>query len=92
MRRLFITLLLLPLAVLAKPAPDLSLAEAESLWQAHNRELQLASSALAGAEADVQTASQVPNPHLSLNLASISPATGYGSGSLKDKKMSVSSN
>ena len=87
MRRLFTALLLLPLAVLAQPVQRLSLSEAEALWQAHNRELQLARSALAGAEADVQIADQVPNPQLSLNFGSISPAEGLGGGPLRDKKM-----
>ena len=87
MRRLLTALLLLPVAVLAQTPQRLSLTEAETLWQEHNRELQLARTAVSGAEADVRTASQLPNPQLSLNLSQISPSTGYGAGPWKDKKM-----
>ena len=87
MRRLVTALLLLPIAVLAQPAQRLSLSQAESLWQEHNRELQLARTAISGAEADVRTADQLPNPQLSLNLGSISPWSGYGGGTWKDKKI-----
>lgn len=65
----------------------LSLAEAESLWLTHNREVRLARSALSGAEADVTSAGQAPNPQLSLNVASISPQDGLGRGGLRDKRM-----
>ena len=87
MRRLLTALLLLPVAVLAQTPQRLSLAEAETLWQEHNRELQLARTAVSGAEADVRTAGQLPNPQLSLNLSQISPSTGYGAGPWKDKKI-----
>ena len=87
MRRLLTALLLLPVAVLAQTPQRLSLTEAETLWQEHNRELQLARTAVSGAEADVRTASQLPNPQLSLNLSQISPSTGYGAGPWEDKKM-----
>jgi cobalt-zinc-cadmium efflux system outer membrane protein len=83
----FIALLLLPVVALAQPLQPLSLSEAEALWQLHSRELQLARSAQAGAEADVQVADQIPNPQLSLNFGSLSPAEGFGSGPLRDKKM-----
>jgi len=56
MRHLFVAILLLPAALLAQTPQRLTLAEAESLWQDHNRELQLARTAVSGAEADVLTA------------------------------------
>ena len=87
MRRLLTALLLLPVAVLAQTPQRLSLSEAETLWQEHNRELQLAKAAVSGAEADVLTADRLPNPQVSLNLTQISPWSGYGSGPWKDKKM-----
>ena len=62
MRHLLIALLLLPVAVLAQTPQRLSLAEAEALWQEHNRELQLARTAVSGAEADLVAAGQIPNP------------------------------
>ncbi len=65
----------------------LTLKDAEALWQQHSRELQLADSALAGAVADLQVADRRPNPDLALNVASISPQSGLGSGYLKDKRM-----
>lgn len=78
---------LLPgLAVAAASAP-LSLGDAETLWRQHSRELRLADIAVAGAAADLKTADRMPNPDLSINAASISPAEGYGSGRLKDKRM-----
>lgn len=86
--RPFVTLLLLlPVAVLAQEPQRLTLAETETLWQEHNRELQLARTAVAGAEADLLTAGQLPNPQLSLNITQISPWSGYGAGPWKDKKM-----
>ncbi|MBP5997813.1 MAG: TolC family protein [Azonexus sp.] len=87
MRRLLTALLLLPVAVLAQTPQRLSLSEAETLWQEHNRELQLAKAAVSGAEADVLTADRLSNPQVSLNLTQISPWSGYGSGPWKDKKM-----
>ncbi len=87
MRQLFAVILLLPAALLAQTPQRLTLAEAEALWQDHNRELQLARTAVSGAEADVLTAGQLPNPQLSLNITQISPWSGYGAGPWKDKKM-----
>jgi outer membrane protein, heavy metal efflux system len=87
MRLLFTALLLFPLATLAQAPQRLSLTETEALWQEHNRELQLARTAVSGAEADVLTAGQVPNPQVSLNITQISPWSGYGAGPWKDKKM-----
>jgi cobalt-zinc-cadmium efflux system outer membrane protein len=65
----------------------LSLKQVEALWQQNSRELHLAQAAVVGAAADVRVAGQIPNPDVSLNVLSISPWSGYGAGSLKDKKM-----
>lgn len=65
----------------------LSLPEAERLWQEHNRELRLARLAVGGAEADLLAAGQAPNPQLSLNVASLSPNEGVGSGGVREKRM-----
>ena len=87
MRTLSLLLLLLPVVALAQAPLRLSLGEAEALWQTHGRELRLARLAIDGAQADVQAAGQTPNPQLSMNMASISPWSGYGAGGWKDKKM-----
>ena len=87
MRRLFLALLLFPLLSLAQGTAALTLNQAEVLWQQHSRELQLAQEVAIGAAAEVKTAGQMPNPDISLNLASISPWSGYGAGGWKDKKM-----
>ena len=87
MSRLIFCLLLLPALAFAQSAGSLSLKDAESLWREHSRELALARVALAGAEADVRTAGQAPNPALSLDVSSISPWSGYGAGGWKDKKV-----
>ena len=79
MRHLLAAILLLPAALLAQTTPQrLTLAEAEALWQEHNRELQLARTAVSGAEADVLSAGQRPNPQVSLNITQIAPWSGYG--------------
>jgi cobalt-zinc-cadmium efflux system outer membrane protein len=65
----------------------LSLADAERLWHEHNRELRLADSAVSGAEADLRSAGQTPNPQASLNVGSISPHEGFGAGGVRDKRM-----
>jgi outer membrane protein, heavy metal efflux system len=87
MRPLLAAILLLPTVLLAQTSQPLTLAEAEALWQQHNRELQLAQTAVAGAEADTLTAGQRPNPQVSLNITQIAPWSGYGAGPWKDKKM-----
>lgn len=87
MRRLIFILFLLPAVVLAEGSGALSLRQAEALWQQHSRELRLAGLAVSGAAADIQVARQIPNPEVSMNAQSISPATGYGAGGWKDKKM-----
>jgi outer membrane protein, heavy metal efflux system len=87
MRRLIFILFLLPAAAIAQAGAGLSLREAETLWQQHSRELRLAGLAVSGAAADIEVARQIPNPAVSINAQSISPATGYGAGGWKDKKM-----
>ncbi len=87
MSHLIFCLLFLPALALAQSAGSLSLKEAENLWREHSRELALSRAALEGAEADVKTAGQAPNPALSLDVSSISPWSGYGSGGWKDKKI-----
>ena len=87
MQRLFFTLLLVPLLAAAQGASVLSLKEAEVLWRQNSHELHLAQSAVTGAAADVRTAGQMPNPDVSLSTLSISPWSGYGSGTWENKKM-----
>ena len=79
--------ILLALLPLTGAAQALSLAEAEALWRENSREVALARAAVAGAEADVVAAGQIPNPGFSLNVSQVSPQSGVGSGSLKDKRM-----
>ena len=87
MQRLLILLLSLPGLALAGNGQPLTLHEAEALWREHSRELRLADTAIASAQADRQTAGQRPNPDLTINALSISPQSGWGGGPLKDKKM-----
>src|SRR5574343_2086589 len=87
MQRLLILLLSLPGLALAGNSLPLTLHEAEALWREHSRELRLADTAIASAQADRQTAGQSPNPDLTINALSISPQSGFGGGPLKDKKM-----
>lgn len=87
MRRFLFLLLLLPMTCLAQGPIALGLKETEALWRQNSRELRLAQAAVAGAAADVRVAGQSPNPDVSLNVLSISPWSGFGAGSLKDKKM-----
>ena len=82
-----LSLLVALIFVLPAQAQSLSLVEAERLWESHSHELQLAQSAVQGAAADLQTADRLPNPAISLNAASVSPQSGYGSGHLRDKRM-----
>jgi cobalt-zinc-cadmium efflux system outer membrane protein len=87
MRRLLYFVLLLPLSSFAQGQMALGLKESEALWRQNSRELHLAEAAVTGAAADVRVAGQRPNPDVSLNVLSISPWSGFGAGSLKDKKM-----
>lgn len=79
--------ILLALLPLTGAAQALSLAEAEALWRENSREVALARAAVTGAEADVVAAGQIPNPDFSLNVSQVSPQSGVGAGSLKDKRM-----
>ncbi len=65
----------------------LSLAQAESLWQAANPELRLARNAVAMAEADRLAADRGNNPQFSWSGTSINPRTGIGAGPVKDKSV-----
>ncbi len=87
MRRLLTLLFSLPGLAIAGTSLSLTLHDAEALWREHSRELRLAETLIAGAQADARTASQRPNPDLTVQALSISPQSGFGGGSLKDKKM-----
>lgn len=87
MRRLLLTLLLLPVLGAAQTETALTLNQAEALWQAHSRELRLVQAALGGAVADLQAAGQIPNPDVSVNALSISRQLGVGTGNLTEKKI-----
>ena len=64
---------------------DLTLAQAEALFQQKNRELQAARRAIEGADADIITAGARPNPSLSISTSSIS--NHLGSGSILNKRV-----
>ena len=69
-------------------APDLvrlSLREADALLAQKNRELRAARRAVEAAQAATLSASQRPNPNLSLSTVNISPGRGVGAGPLRDK-------
>ena len=66
---------------------ELTLVQAKALFLSHNRELLLARRTLEGAQADVISAGQRPNPALSVNTSSINPHTGIGGGGIADKQM-----
>lgn len=87
MRRLLLSILLLPCLCHADGSIALSLADAEALWQQHSHEIMLAQAAVTGAAADVRVAGQRPNPDVSLNVLSISPWSGYGAGGWSEKKL-----
>lgn len=87
MRRLSTLLCFFSGLFLSASASGLGLKDAEALWQKHSRELHLAGAAVAGAAAELQMADRRPNPELALNIASISPQSGLGSGHPKDKRM-----
>ncbi len=87
MLRFIALFFLLPGLLWGQTGYRLSLGEAEALWHEHNHELRLARTAVSGAQADVRTAGQTPNPQASLNVLSISPWSGYGAGGWKEKKM-----
>lgn len=66
---------------------QLTLRQAEIFFTERNRELQLATRAVEGAEADILSASARPNPSLSISTTQINPSGGIGSGSLRDKRI-----
>ena len=70
---------------MAGPARALTLAEAEALLVANNRELQASRRAVESAEAQQMIAGARPNATLSLNSSSI--GTGVGAGPLGQKRM-----
>jgi cobalt-zinc-cadmium efflux system outer membrane protein len=74
---------------LALPArsADLSLAQAEALLAARNRELQLARRAAESADAQLVIAGARPNPTLSLNSSQINNNPGIGNGPLAQKRI-----
>ena len=71
----------------AVPARALTLAEAESLLVANNRELQASRRAVESAQAQQLIAGARPNATFSVNSASISKDPGIGGGPLDNKRM-----
>lgn len=78
MRRLLTLLFSLPGLAIAGTSLSLKLHDAEALWRKHSRELRLAETLIADAQADARTASQRPNPDLTVQALSIRPQSGYG--------------
>ena len=70
----------------AQPAAALTLAEAEALLVANNREVQAARRAVESAEAQQVVAGARPNATLSVNTASIGRDPGIGGGALDQKR------
>ncbi|MBS4098474.1 MAG: TolC family protein [Sulfuricella sp.] len=90
MYRLFLTAFLAALVsfpALADSLANLTLSEAEALWAEHDHEVKLAKRALQGAEADILSAAQRPNPQLSVNVNTLSVQPGVGVGGPRDKMM-----
>ena len=71
----------------AAAAADLTLAEAEKLLIAHNRELQAARRGVETAAAQRLVAAARPNPTVSLNSSSINNNPGIGPGPLNQKRI-----
>jgi len=69
------------------PTPALTWATARERLTRCNRDLRMALRAMDAAGADILTASQRPNPVLSMGAESISPASGIGSGPPLDKQI-----
>jgi outer membrane protein, heavy metal efflux system len=63
----------------------LSLAEAEQRLAACNRDIRAAALVVEAAAADLRTATQRPNPTLSLGASNVNPHVGLGAGPLRDK-------
>ncbi|MGH8742918.1 MAG: TolC family protein, partial [Burkholderiales bacterium] len=72
-------------ATQSSPSAALTLAEAEKLLWAKNRDLAVAQQTLKAIEANVMVAGAHPNPMLSAQSVKISPQRGVGSGSIYDK-------
>ena len=66
------------------PAP-LTLARAEQRMMLCNRDILATAATLEAARADLQVASQRPNPTLTLGTSNINPQAGVGAGPLRDK-------
>src|SRR5258708_22780884 len=75
------------LAFAAQSAHALTLAEAEALLVANNRELQAARRAIAAAEAQQLVAGARPNATFSINSSSFSSNPGIGGGGLDQKRV-----
>ena len=75
------------LALSAESVRALTLAEAEALLVANNRELQAARRAIASAQAQQLIAAARPNAIFSINSSSISSNPGIGGGSLSQKHL-----
>ncbi|MFZ3322035.1 MAG: TolC family protein [Usitatibacter sp.] len=67
------------------PPPPLSLLVAEKRLSDCNRDVIAARLAVAAAEADLRTASQRPNPTLTLEASNVNPSAGVGAGPLRGK-------
>ena len=67
------------------PPPPLSLFVAEKRLSNCNRDVVAARLAVAGAEADLRTATQRPNPTLTLEASNVNPSVGVGAGPLRGK-------
>jgi cobalt-zinc-cadmium efflux system outer membrane protein len=74
-------------AAAAEPAAALTLAEAEALLVANNRELQASRRAMESADAQHLIAGARPNATFSVNSASIGRDPGIGGGALDQKRM-----
>jgi outer membrane protein, heavy metal efflux system len=67
------------------PSPPLSLLVAEERLSKCNRDVIAARLAVAAAEADARTATQRPNPTLTLGASNVNPSAGIGAGPLRGK-------
>ena len=67
------------------PSPPLSLVVAEERLSKCNRDVAAARLAVAAAEADLRTATQRPNPTLTLGASNVNPSAGIGAGPLRGK-------
>jgi outer membrane protein, heavy metal efflux system len=67
------------------PSPPLSLFVAEERLSKCNRDVAAARLAVAAAEADLRTATQRPNPTLTLEASNVNPSAGIGAGPLRGK-------